>query len=52
MNRQWSGAKLSFAVDAYLPPGVEAKVDAWVVKQWWTESPGPRGDGYYADAPS
>lgn len=52
LNRKWSGAKLSFAVHSYLPPGVEAQVDAWVVKQWWQETPGPRGDGYYGDSPS
>ena len=52
LNRKWSGAKLNFAVHSYLPPEVEAKVDAWVVKQWWQESPGPHGDGYYGDSPS
>jgi hypothetical protein len=52
LNRKWSGANLDFAVHTYLPPDVESKVDAWVVKQWWQESPGPRGDGYYGDSPS
>jgi len=52
LNRKWSGAKLNFAVHSYLPLEVEATVDAWVVKQWWQESPGPHGDGYYGDSPS
>ncbi|MBI4164640.1 MAG: hypothetical protein HY508_02775 [Acidobacteria bacterium] len=52
LNRKWSGEKLHFAVHSYLPPGIDAKVDAWVVKLWWQESPGPSGDGYYGDSPS
>jgi hypothetical protein len=52
LSRKWSGAKLSFAVHASLPPGVEFKTEAWAVEQWWRESPGPRGDGYYGDSPS
>jgi hypothetical protein len=52
LGRKWSGEKLSFAVHASLPPGVESAVNAWVLEQWWRESPGPRGDGYYGDSPS
>jgi hypothetical protein len=52
LNRQWSGEILQFAVHSFLPEGVESQVEAWVVPQWWEESPGPRGDGYYGDAPS
>lgn len=52
LNRQWSGKPLQFAVHAYLPEGIEARVDAWVVKQWWEESPRPLGDGYFGDEPS
>ncbi len=52
LNPTWSGEKLHFAVHTCLPPGVEAQVNAWVVRQWWRESPGPRGDGYYGDSPS
>jgi hypothetical protein len=52
LNSQWSGKRMQFAVHAYLPESVEAKVEAWVVQQWWEESTRPLGDGYYGDAPS
>ena len=52
LSPKWSGAKLQFSVNTCLPPDVVAKVDAWVVKRWWQESLGPRGDGYYGDSPS
>jgi hypothetical protein len=52
LPRRWSGAQLKLAVHAFLPPAVEALVEAWVVRRWWTESARPIGDGYYADAPS
>ena len=52
LPRRWSGAQLRLAVHAFLPPGVEAQVEAWVVRRWWAESARPVGDGYYADAPS
>ena len=52
LNPQWSGQKLQFAVSAYLPEGVEAMVEGWVVEQWWDERTRPIGDGYYADGPS
>jgi hypothetical protein len=52
LNPQWSQKRLQFAVHAYVPEGVEADVEAWVVKQWWEESTRPLGDGYYGDAPS
>jgi len=52
LNPQWSGKRLQFAVQACLPEGVDALVEAWVVEQWWVESPRPLGDGYYGDAPS
>jgi hypothetical protein len=52
LNPQWSQKRLQFAVHAYVPEGVEAEVEAWVVKQWWEESTRPLGDGYYGDAPS
>jgi len=52
LPRRWSGAQLRLAVHAFLPPGVEALVEAWVVRRWWAESARPVGDGYYADAPS
>jgi hypothetical protein len=52
MNPRWSGKKLKFAVSTYLPDGIETRVEAWVVKQWWEEPTRPQGDGYYADDPS
>src|SRR5579862_7037835 len=52
LSPDWSGRKLSVAVHAYLPDGVEAKVEGWVVKRWWTQSHRPQADGYYTDAPS
>jgi len=52
LNSQWSGKRMQFAVHAYLPENVEAKVEAWVVERWWEESTRPLGDGYYGDAPS
>ncbi len=52
LSREWSGKPLQFAVHAYLPEGVETRVEAWVVRQWWEESGRPLGDGYYGDAPS
>jgi hypothetical protein len=52
LNPQWSGKQLRFAVAAYLPEGVEAVAEGWVVQQWWDEPTRPQGDGYYADEPS
>jgi len=52
LSPEWSGKKLSLAVHAYLPAGVEAKVEGWVVRRWWTQSHRPQADGYYTDAPS
>ena len=43
---------LEFAVHAYLPPGVEAHTEAWIVKQWWHENTRPEADGFYGDSPS
>ena len=52
LNPQWSREPLKLAVHACLPDGVEAQVEAWLVKQWWHEEARPVGDGYYNDAPS
>jgi len=52
MPRRWAGAALKLAVHSFVPAGVHATVEAWVVRRWWTESARPVGDGYYADAPS
>ncbi|MDQ6708464.1 MAG: hypothetical protein M3Z85_21100, partial [Acidobacteriota bacterium] len=43
---------LEFAVHAYLPDGVEARTDAWIVKQWWQEGARPEADGFFGDSPS
>ncbi len=37
---------LEFAVHAYLPDKVEARTEAWIVKQWWRESSRPEADGF------
>jgi hypothetical protein len=52
LSPQWSHRPLKLAVHAFLPEGVEARVEAWLVKQWWQEEARPVGDGYYNDAPS
>jgi hypothetical protein len=52
LNPQWSRKKLEFAVSAYLPQSVEARVEGWVIEQWWEERTRPLGDNYYADEPS
>jgi hypothetical protein len=51
LSRQWSRQPLQLAVHAFLPDGVEALTEAWVVKQWWQEDARPAPDGYYNDAP-
>jgi hypothetical protein len=48
----WTGQRVKLAVHACLPEGVEAQVEAWVVKRWWEDNPRPMSDGYYNDAPS
>lgn len=52
LNPHWSRRPLQFAVHAHLPAGVEAVVEAWVVRRWWQENPRPTADGYYTYAPS
>ncbi len=52
LNPQWSGRRLQFAVHTYLPQRIEARIDAWVVRQWWEENTRPLGDGYWGDEPS
>ncbi len=52
LGRQWSGQKVTLTVDAYLPVGVEGRVQAFVVKRWWNENTRPVADGFYNDAPS
>jgi len=52
LSPAWSHQQLKLAVHACLPEGVEAQIEAWVVKQWWREGARPAGDGYYNDAPS
>jgi hypothetical protein len=52
LNPAWSHQPLQFAVHTNLPAGVEAVVEAWVVRRWWQENPRPTADGYYTYAPS
>jgi hypothetical protein len=51
LSRQWARQPLQLAVHAFLPEGVEARTEAWVLKQWWQEDARPTPDGYYNDAP-
>jgi hypothetical protein len=43
---------VEFAVHTYLPSGVEPRIEAWVIRQWWQEMTRPQADGFYGDAPS
>jgi hypothetical protein len=52
LGRQWAHKPLRLAVHAYLPKGVEAQIEGWVVERWWEENTRPSGDGYYNDASS
>lgn len=52
LDRAWAHQPVTFAVHAHLPAGVEAQVEAWVVRRWWQESRRPVADGYYTYAPS
>jgi hypothetical protein len=51
LSRQWSRQPLQLAVRAFLPDGVQAVTQAWVVKPWWHEDARPTPDGYNTDAP-
>ena len=52
LRRQWSGENVKIAIHSYLPVGVEARVEGWIVKQWWHESGRPLPDGFFANEPS
>ena len=52
LSPEWSGRPMKLAVHAWLPEGVEARVEGWVVRKWWEEEARPVGDGYYTEAPS
>jgi hypothetical protein len=47
LPKRWSGKPLQLAVHDWLPAGVEAKTEAWVVKHWWEDESRPVADGYY-----
>jgi hypothetical protein len=51
LSRQWSRQPVQLAISAWLPDGVEAASEAWVVKRWWQEEARPMPDGYNTDAP-
>jgi hypothetical protein len=51
LPKRWSGKPLQLAVHSWLPDGVQAKTEAWVIKQWWQNETRPSADGYYTDAP-
>lgn len=52
LSPEWSGQPLELALHAWLPAGVEARTEAWIVRQWWPAQARPTGDGYYTYAPS
>ncbi|WP_160164452.1 DUF4038 domain-containing protein [Pedosphaera parvula] len=52
LSSKWSHTQLKIAVQAYLPDGVEAEIESWVVKRWWQEDARPASDGYFTDEPS
>ena len=52
LSQSLSEQPLEFAVHSYLPDGVKATTEAWVVKHWWEESTRPEADGHYAGEPS
>jgi hypothetical protein len=52
LSPEWSGRQLELALHAWLPDGVEALAEAWIVRQWWPSEARPTGDGYYTYAPS
>jgi hypothetical protein len=52
LARRWSSAPLEVAAHLFAPKAIHAEVEAWVVRQWWTEASRPSADGYYAEAPS
>jgi len=51
LPRRWSGKSFELSVHSWLPPGVEARTEAWVVRQWWQNETRPVADGYYTEAP-
>ncbi len=51
LPNRWSGKPFQLAVHAWLPDGVQAKTEAWVLKRWWQDETRPSADGYYTDAP-
>ncbi|MEO6436216.1 MAG: hypothetical protein ABIP55_10730, partial [Tepidisphaeraceae bacterium] len=52
LSKAWSNQPLKIAVHSYLPDGVEAQIESWVVKRWWQEDARPVSNGYFADDPS
>ena len=52
LPRRWSRRAVRLAVHSFVPEGVQSRVEAWVVRRWWSQSARPVADGYYADAPS
>lgn len=52
LGAAWSGQPLRLAIHCWLPEGVEADTEAWLVRRWWRVDARPSGDGYFAEAPS
>ncbi len=52
LSAKHSEEPLEFAVHAFLPSGVTADTQAWIVQQWWHEDARPEADGFYGDSPS
>jgi hypothetical protein len=51
LPNRWSGQPFQLAVHSWLPDGVQAETEAWVLKRWWQDETRPVADGYYTDAP-
>jgi hypothetical protein len=52
LGKEVAGKPMRLAVHAYLPDGVEAQTESWIVQRWWQEDPRPMANGYYTDEPS
>jgi len=51
LSRRYARQPLQLAIHAFLPAGVEAQTEAWVIKQWWQEGSRPAPDGYFNEEP-
>jgi hypothetical protein len=52
LGKEFANKPMKLAVHAYLPDGVEAQTEGWIVQRWWEEDHRPMPNGYYTDEPS